>query len=38
MIARLCPAGEEVGGGLLRMVQWEGEMSGVTTFLVTTIR
>ena len=37
MIARLRPAGE-VGGDLQRMVQWEGEMSGVTTFLVTTIR
>ena len=38
MITRIRPAGEEVGGGLQRMVQWEGEMSGVTTFLVTTIR
>ena len=38
MIARLLPAREVVGGDLQRMVQWDGKMSGVTTFLATTIR
>ena len=38
MIARLRPAREVVGGDLQRMVQWEGKMSGVTTFLVTATR